>query len=86
MAYVLGQVQNAEAVAELRRVLADEGEHAMVRHEAAEALGAIAQPECVEALRRHLQDSCRPVAQSCEIALDILDYEQSGDFQYAAVA
>jgi deoxyhypusine monooxygenase len=39
---VLGQLQNKVASAALSRVLGDENEHPMVRHEAAEALGSIA--------------------------------------------
>ena len=45
MAYVLGQLQDKAATAALVRVLAATGEHPMVRHEAAEALGAIAGEE-----------------------------------------
>ncbi len=35
-----------------RRVLEDPRENPMVRHEAAEALGAIAEPECLELLKQ----------------------------------
>jgi deoxyhypusine monooxygenase len=43
VAFVLGQLQNAKAMPALKQALADSGESAMVRHEAAEALGAIAE-------------------------------------------
>lgn len=33
-------------------MLEDEGENPMVRHEAAEALGAIADSQCIELLRK----------------------------------
>ncbi len=46
VAFVLGQLQNSLAVPYLQRALEDEGESAMVRHEAAEALGAIAAQVC----------------------------------------
>ena len=49
VAYVLGQLQDKAATAALVRVLAAAGEHPMVRHEAAEALGAIAGEERREA-------------------------------------
>ena len=42
VAYVLGQMQSPESVRALKESLADASEHAMVRHEAAEALGAVA--------------------------------------------
>ena len=41
LAYVLGQMQNPRALPTLWERLADEDEHVMVRHEAAEAMGAI---------------------------------------------
>ena len=41
LAYVLGQMQDNHAVPTLIEVLSDEDEHVMVRHEVAEALGAI---------------------------------------------
>ncbi len=55
----------------------------MVRHEAAEALGSIASPECIELLEMHAADEDPIVAHSCEVALDVLGHEQSGAFQYA---
>ena len=66
-----------------RRVLKDTNEHVMVRHEAAEALGAIADPKCISLLQAHCQDSQPVVADSCRVALDMLAHEQSGQFQYA---
>ena len=58
----------------------------MVRHEAAEALGGIADPACIELLQHHTQDADRIVADSCEVALDMLAFEQSGDFEYVVLA
>lgn len=49
VAYVMGQMQNPASVASLRKVLEDPDEHRMVRHEAAEALGAVGGEE-VEAI------------------------------------
>lgn len=46
----------------------------MVRHEAAEALGAIGTPECNDALQKHMSDESRVVKESCEVALDAMDY------------
>ncbi|GLU07732.1 hypothetical protein SLE2022_246800 [Rubroshorea leprosula] len=45
VAYVLGQLQNKAASAALSNILKDVNEHPMVRHEAAEALGSIADDE-----------------------------------------
>jgi deoxyhypusine monooxygenase len=43
LCYVLGQMQHPAALPCLQRLLADRSEHAMVRHEAAEAIGSIAE-------------------------------------------
>jgi deoxyhypusine monooxygenase len=58
----------------LMQVLVNEEEHRMVRHEAAEALGAIGTEECEEILKIYLKDSQQVVRESCEVALDIIDY------------
>jgi deoxyhypusine monooxygenase len=57
----------------------------MVRHECAEALGAIATDQCRQVLMRYLDDDEVIVRESCQVALDIADYENSHDFQYANV-
>lgn len=46
----------------------------MVRHEAAEALGAIGSTEALELLREYAEDPSRVVKESCVIALDAADY------------
>lgn len=48
----------------------------------AEALGAIGTDECVKVLTEYLADGQRVVKESCEVALDICDYEKSGDFDF----
>ena len=54
--------------------LLDPKEHDMVRHEAAEALGAIGTTECVEILTKHRSDEAEIVRESCEVALDAAEY------------
>lgn len=81
--YVLGQLQHEAAVSELAATLARATESPMVRHECAEALGAIARPACLAALREYITDPERVVRESCEVALDMYDYENGQDFQYA---
>ena len=83
LAYVLGQMQDEGAVPALAEVLGDGRQDEMTRHEAAEALGAIARPACVSLLEKHCDDSSRVVAESCIVALDILRSEAAGEFQYA---
>ena len=69
-----------------RRVLEDASENAMVRHEAAEALGSIADPQCLLLLRARCSDPEPIVAHSCEVALDMLEFEASGQMEYADVS
>ncbi|XP_063747861.1 deoxyhypusine hydroxylase [Eleginops maclovinus] len=81
--YVLGQMQHPAAVPALRAALEHSGESPMVRHEAAEALGSIGKDECLAVLQQFRSDGERVVKESCEVALDMLEYENSGQFQYA---
>ena len=83
VAYVLGQMQDENAVEGLVTRLSSKKEHAMVRHECAEALGAIASGSCLQILERFLNDEERVVRESCEVALDMYRYEHSHEFQYA---
>ncbi|XP_051146707.1 deoxyhypusine hydroxylase-B isoform X1 [Andrographis paniculata] len=83
VAYVLGQLQNQKASDALSQVLQDKNEHPMVRHEAAEALGSIADSQCVALLEEFTKDPEPIVAQSCEVALSMLEFERSGkSFEY----
>uniref|UniRef100_A0A8D0RYG0 Deoxyhypusine hydroxylase n=2 Tax=Sus scrofa TaxID=9823 RepID=A0A8D0RYG0_PIG len=81
--YVLGQLQHEAAVPHLMAALARPAESPMVRHECAEALGAIARPACLAALRAYAADPERVVRESCEVALDMYEYETGPAFQYA---
>lgn len=83
IAYVLGQMQHPAAVGPLSTKLAETSENAMVRHECAEALGAIATEDCLQVLQKYQEDEERVVRESCEVALDMYQYEHSSDFQYA---
>ena len=83
IAYVFGQLQHPASVPGLIKVLTNEEEQGMVRHEAAEALGSIATDECLPILKKFAQDKTRVVRESCEVGLDMFEYETSGAFQYA---
>nr|BAN20673.1 conserved hypothetical protein [Riptortus pedestris] len=83
VAFVLGQLQNEASVPHLIKALADNSQNEMVRHECAEALGSIATEECFNKLRVYQDDESRVVRESCDIALDMAEYEVSNEFQYA---
>jgi hypothetical protein len=74
VAYVLGQMQRPSSVTGLVLVLRDLQEHRMVRHEAAEALGAIGGDLATKALQEFQGDDEVVVQESCEVALDIVDH------------
>lgn len=83
IAFVLGQLQRPCSIPFLAENLRDANENEMVRHECAEALGAIATDECVALLTEYLSDDKRVVKESCVVALDMCEYENSPEFQYA---
>jgi deoxyhypusine monooxygenase len=85
-AYVLGQLQDARAIAFLADALANDP-NPMVRHESAESLGNM--PENArKAVRPHLEralavDPSVEVRESCEVALANLDFlGNSQEFEY----
>lgn len=83
IAFVLGQLQSPLSVPYLKESLIDETQNDMVRHECAEALGAIATDDCYDILKQYITDQKVVVKESCEVALDMCEYENCDDFQYA---
>jgi len=81
IAYVLGQMQNNVALPSLIERLEDADEHVMVRHEAAEAMGAIGDVSIVPVLEKHAQDPLPEVSESCDVALDLLKWVSSAEFE-----
>eukprot|EP01053_Blabericola_migrator_P007807 Blabericola_migrator_1__7806@NODE_3999_length_1392_cov_194_239245_g2466_i0_p1_GENE_NODE_3999_length_1392_cov_194_239245_g2466_i0NODE_3999_length_1392_cov_194_239245_g2466_i0_p1_ORF_typecomplete_len313_score70_00HEAT_2/PF13646_6/4_4e15HEAT_2/PF13646_6/0_12HEAT_2/PF13646_6/5_7e10HEAT_PBS/PF03130_16/0_0028HEAT_PBS/PF03130_16/0_36HEAT_PBS/PF03130_16/8_9e02HEAT_PBS/PF03130_16/3_7HEAT_PBS/PF03130_16/1_5e04HEAT_PBS/PF03130_16/1_4HEAT_EZ/PF13513_6/2_8e03HEAT_EZ/PF13513_6/1_9HEAT_EZ/PF13513_6/1_2e02HEAT_ len=71
VAYVMGQMTQPAALPVLIRLLEDESEHCMVRHEAAEGIAALGLtvPQAFEAVKKYLNDPCKPVAETCYLAL-----------------
>ena len=79
VAFVLGQLQHPSSIPALEESLSRLEEHAMVRHESAEALGAIEGTfedwQRIEStLTRYQNDFDPAVAESCIVALDAADY------------
>ena len=77
LAYCLGQMQNEYANPVLISVLEDVNQEPMVRHEAAEALGAIGSQNVVEILLKFAKDPVIEVAETCELALERIRWLQN---------
>lgn len=86
IAFVFGQLSHPASIPALTKALSDINEASMVRHEAAEALGGLGEEEGVEAtLKRFLTDKEKVVRESCIVALDMAEYEGSGQSEYALI-
>jgi deoxyhypusine monooxygenase len=79
VAYCLGQTRNNTTLPYLRAVLEDKSEEAMVRHEAAEALGALGDQSCIDLLIQKRDNPEEPdvVRETCEIAVERIQWEHS---------
>ena len=82
IAYVMGQMQDSAALPYLIDRLQDFDEDVMVRHEAAEALGAIGDRTALSVLEKFKDDKDTVVAESCEVALDLLEWVSSKKLDY----
>ena len=83
IAYVLGQMQDDHAVPHLISILEDLEEDIMVRHEAAEALGAIGNRVAMSTLEKFAEDDEIVVAESCEVAIDLMNWVSSDRLDYS---
>nr|NVI76149.1 nero [Cucujiformia] len=72
--YCFGQMQDENAIDILISVLEDEKQEPMVRHEAAEALGAIGSKVALSNLQKYKNDPITAVAETCELALDRISW------------
>lgn len=86
IAFVFGQLSHPASIPALSAALADLEESSMVRHEAAEALGSLGEEEGVEeTLKKFLNDKEQVVRESVEVALDMAEFEKSGQTEYALI-
>ncbi|MBO57607.1 MAG: hypothetical protein CMA77_01240 [Euryarchaeota archaeon] len=83
IAYVLGQMQDPYSVDALIDRLSDLDEDVMVRHEAAEALGAIGDLRSMSVLEEFIDDESIVVSESCEVAIDLLNWVNSNRLDYS---
>lgn len=84
IAFVFGQLSHPASIPSLIATLSDSKEESMVRHEAAEALGSLGDEEGVEAvLKGFLDDPEQVVRDSVIVALDMAEFEKTGEREYA---
>nr|MBE5726543.1 nero [Cucujiformia] len=77
--YCFGQMQDEKAINILMKVLDDKEQEPMVRHEAAEALGAIGSDAALSHLEKYKNDSITEVAETCQLALDRINWLKNSD-------
>lgn len=86
IAFVFGQLSHPASIPALVATLSNIEEASMVRHEAAEALGSLGDEEGVEdVLKKFLNDGEKVVRESVIVALDMAEFEKSGEVEYALV-
>ncbi|KAF8476011.1 deoxyhypusine hydroxylase [Kalaharituber pfeilii] len=85
IAFVFGQLSHPLSVPYLIPVASNPNEHPMVRHEAVEALGSVGTEEVDEVLKMFAKDSERVVRESAVVALDMAEWERSGELEYALI-
>lgn len=84
IAFVFGQLCHPASIPSLIETLSNTEEAAMVRHEAAEALGSLGDEQGVEeVLKKFINDSEKVVRDSIIVALDMAEYEKNGEMEYA---
>ena len=87
IAFVFGQLGHPASIPSLFETLKNDKEACMVRHEAAEALGSMGDEEGVDAmLQQFVKDKEQVVRESVIVALDMAEFERSGELQYATLS
>lgn len=76
-AYVLGQMQFQETKDFLIKVLEDESQDVVVRHEAGEALGNFRDKNLIHILEKYVGSPYKPLSETCYVAMKKL--QDSGD-------
>lgn len=86
IAFVFGQLSHPASIPALTAALSNTSEASMVRHEAAEALGSLGDEDGVEeTLKKFLNDSEKVVRESVIVALDMAEFEKTGQTEYALI-
>jgi deoxyhypusine monooxygenase len=74
VAYCLGQMRNKRALPKLEATLRNEALSSMVRHEAAEAMGAIGSDASIPILKEFSTHPTPEISETCVCALDLISW------------
>ncbi|KAA8911504.1 armadillo-type protein [Sphaerosporella brunnea] len=85
IAFVFGQLSDPHSIPALIKAAGNSAEAAMVRHEAVEALGSIADERVDAFLREYAKDPVQVVRESAVVALDMARFERSDEMEYAHI-
>jgi deoxyhypusine monooxygenase len=86
IAFVFGQLSHPASIPALTAALGNLEEASIVRHEAAEALGSLGEEDGVEdVLKQFLNDKEQVVRDSVIVALDMAEFEKTGEVEYALI-
>ncbi|KAI5818909.1 armadillo-type protein [Pyronema omphalodes] len=85
VAFVFGQMSDPHSIPALIKAASNKNEQPMVRHEAVEALGGIADERVDQFLKEYARDDEVVVRDSAIVALDMAEFERSGAFEYALI-
>lgn len=75
LAYILGQMRNRDACPFLTSILEDESDDILVRHESAEALGAIGHSSSIAVLEKYSKHPASEISETCQIALELINWK-----------
>ncbi|EPY50396.1 deoxyhypusine hydroxylase [Schizosaccharomyces cryophilus OY26] len=80
MAYVLGQSGQEYAIEPLTKIVEDANQQVMVRHEAAEALGALGFTKSLPVLEKYYKnDPLAPIRETCELSIARIQWKNGLD-------
>lgn len=82
---MFGQLSDPHSIPALLKAAGNKNEASMVRHEAVEALGGIVDERVEAFLKEYALDEDPVVKDSAEVALDMAEFERSGQFEYALI-
>jgi len=79
LAYIIGQMQHTSVCPVLEAILSDESDDLIVRHECAEALGALGNQPSMDLLLKFCTHPAPEIYETCKIAVELLEWKQRNE-------